>query len=308
MNARNCVPPHIERLLRDRGAVIDVAGTKAIYEPLLARQSRESVLRVTDLAYGDDARHRLDVYTPDVPAPRARPVLVFLHGGGFLRGDKGERANIAYEFARAGYVIVLPNYRLAPTHRWPAGAQDVTSVLQWLARHAAEHGGDPARVIVAGESAGAAHVAASTLVRRFHAADAVRPLGVALISGTYNVRLEGLARAQFGIATPDPRNEAYFGPNRAAWDAMATVDLVDAAPFPLLVTYAELDPPQMQVQAGELFATLVSRRGFQPALQVIRGHDHLSQVYSIGTGDDSLAGVLRDWCTRLLERPDPTIN
>lgn len=298
------IPEEIAAQLRRRGPVIDVAGTQALYGPLLARQSRDGVRVVTDLAYGEDARHRLDVYIPQAQAPHG--VLVFLHGGGFLRGDKGERANVGYAFARDGYVVVLPNYRLAPAHRWPAGAHDVAAVLRWVEVNAKNYDAGAAPVLVAGESAGAAHVAASRLVRRF-ADTAPAPAGVALISGPYNARLEAMARAQFGIATPDPRNEAYFGADLAAWNEMSTVDLVDAAPFPLLLTYAELDPAQMQVQAGELFARLVSRHGFQPALRVIRGHDHLSQLYSIGTGDDSLAGVLREWLARVREGRDTAV-
>lgn len=298
------IPEDIAAQLRRRGPVIDVAGTKALYAPLLARQPRDGVRVETDLAYGDDARHRLDVYVPQAQAPHG--VLVFLHGGGFLRGDKGERANVGHAFARDGYLVVLPNYRLAPSHRWPAGALDVAAVLRWVAEHAGTYDAGAVPVVVAGESAGAAHVAASRLLKQF-AETAPAPAGMVLISGPYNPRLEGLARAQFGIATPDPRNEAYFGADPAAWDGMSTVDLVDVAPFPVLMSYAELDPPQMQVQAGELFARLVSRHGFRPALRVIRGHDHLSQLYSIGTGDDSLAGVLRAWLARLREGRDTSV-
>jgi acetyl esterase len=58
----------------------------------------------------------------------------------------------------------------------------------------------------------------------------------------------------------------------------------------MLITYAELDLVQMQVQAGELFARLVTRHGFSPELQIIRGHNHLTQVYSLNTGDESLSG------------------
>jgi acetyl esterase len=292
------IPEEIAAQLRRRGAVIDVAGTKALYEPLLARQPRDGVRVVGNVAYGEDARHRLDAYIPEA---KTIGVLVFFHGGGFLRGDKGERANVGYAFARAGYLVLMPNYRLAPAHRWPAGPEDVATVLRWVAAHAREFGADPAHVVLAGESAGAAHVAASRLVRRF-ADTAPAPAGVVLLSGPYNARLEALARAQFGIATPDPRNEAYFGPDVAAWDAMSTVDLVDVAPFPLLISYAELDPPQMQVQAGELFARLVSRHGFQPGLQVVRGHDHLSQLYSIGTEDGSLFAPLRAWTAQAISQ------
>ena len=108
-------------------------------------------------------------------------------------------------------------------------------------------------------------------------------------SGVYDVELERLARKQFGVATPDPRNDAYFGLDGERHSEMSTVRNIDAAPVPTLITYAELDPPQMQVQAGELFAALVTRHGFAPELCVVRSHNHLTQVYSINTGDQSLA-------------------
>jgi hypothetical protein len=119
-----------------------------------------------------------------------------------------------------------------------------------------------------------------------------------LLSGSYNARLEARARVQFGIATPDPRNDAYFGPEPAATDAATIVDHIDAAPFPLLIGYAERDLLQMQVQAGELFARLVSRHGFAPALHCWREHNHFSQGYSFGTGDRSVSGPVADFIRR----------
>ena len=155
-------------------------------------------------------------------------------------------------------------------------------------------------MFVAGEWAGAAHVALTTLVRRFHSPTASPIAGILLISGVYNVQLEHMARRQFGISTPDPRNDAYFGSNADALPAMSTVDLIDAAPMPLFMSYAELDMMQMQVQAGELFSRLVTRHGFDPEIAVIRGHNHLSQVYSINTGDDSLSGPMMGFLRRHL--------
>ena len=176
----------------------------------------------------------------------------------------------------------------------------MAAVLRWVASNIGGHGGDPTRVILAGESAGATHAATCALVRRLGPGADAAPLGVAVVSGGgYNPALEGLAREQFGIATPDPRNEAYFGPDPMAWTQMGLVDLADADPFPLFISYAELDPAQMQVQSGELFAHLVRRCGFAPTLRVIRGHDHLSQLYSIGTGDASLLQPLLTWMRRL---------
>lgn len=280
----------ILRAVRAAGPVIDPPAAKALYAPLLADMPRgREPLR--DIAYGADERHRLDVYPP-VDAEGRAPVVVFLHGGGFIRGDKSDREAVGHYFSRHGVLAVLPNYRLGPRHRWPAGAQDVASVLAWARANVAAHGGDPDHIVLAGESAGAAHVAAATLIKRFHPAEGLKIAGAFLASGVYNAELELLARAQLGIATPDPRNEAYFGTDFERYRTMSTVALIDAAPFPLALTYAELDPVQMQAQAGELFARLVTRHGFAPRIGVIANHNHLSQVYAINSGDDALAGPL----------------
>jgi acetyl esterase len=288
------VPPDIEQQVRERGPVLDMPFTRAIYEPLLAKQPRAGVSVVQDLSYGPDSRHRLDIYRPNGSMTALAPVVIVFHGGGFVRGDKSERDNAGLLFARSGLVAVVPNYRLGPANRWPAGTEDVVQALNWARSHVAEHGGDPARIWLLGESAGATHVASATLLRRFHPPGGLPIAGAVLISGVYNLELERRARRQFGISTPDPRNEAYYGSDFERYPAMSIVDQVDAAPFPLLITYAELDLVQMQVQAGELFGRLVTHHGFAPELHVIRGHNHLTQIFSLNTGDESLsAPVLR---------------
>jgi len=280
-------PPEIEVRLREIGAVLDMNATRAMYDPLLARQPRDGVRILRDQAYGAHVRHRLDVYRPE-PGTVPIPMLLVFHGGGFVRGDKGERENAGLFFARQGFLTLVPNYRLGPVDQWPAGALDVAAALDWARSHAADLGGDAQRIWLLGESAGAAHVATATLLRRFHPPSGLGVAGAVLISGVYNVHLERLARAQFGVPTPDPRNEPYFGDDFARYPLMSVVDLVDVKPFPLLITYAERDLLGMQVQAGELFARLVTHHGFAPQLAVIRAHNHLSQVYAINTGDESL--------------------
>jgi triacylglycerol lipase len=285
----------IERQIRAAGPVIDPPFAKALYAPLLDGAPRGGDV-LHDLAYGDDPRHRLDLYLPLLPVANA-PVVIFLHGGGFIRGDKADREQVGHYFSRNGVLAIVPNYRLGPGHRWPAGAWDVSSVLAWARARVASYGGNPEHIVLAGESAGAAHVAAASLVKRFHPPEGLRIAGAFLVSGVYNAQLELLARCQLGIATPDPRNEAYFGTDFAAYDAMSTVELIDAEPFPLAISYAELDPVQMQVQAGELFSRLVVRHGFQPKIQVVRGHNHLSQVYSINSVDEALSARLLAFVT-----------
>jgi acetyl esterase/lipase len=282
----------LEATLRAMGTAIDPPATKALYEELLRDQDQSGSTRIEDLAYGAHPRQRLDVYRPQGLGDGPFPVLVFLHGGGFLRGDKAERVNIGRWFARRGVVTVVANYRLAPESQWPAGAEDAAAALAWACAHVAEHGGDKDLVFLGGESAGAVHAGTAALLKRFR-----RPgsaiAGAVLTSGVYNVELEWKARRQFGTPTPDPRNEAYFGTDFAGYRGCSTLRLVDTAPFPVLLTYAELDPPQMQVQTGQLFAELVTEHGFDPDLRVVPAHNHLSQLFAINVQDDTLGEMIQ---------------
>jgi acetyl esterase/lipase len=281
--------------LRALGPAASLPNVAALYEPLLAAQARDSVSVLVDQRYGRHERQELDVYR--CPEHEARPVLVWVHGGGFIRGDKGHRSNIGYWGAREGFVTVLPNYRLAPMNTWPSGPRDIVEVWRWLREHVHLFGGDPHRIVFAGESAGAAHVAAACLMRRFQPED-WQIAGAVLLSGPYNAKLEGLARMQLGIATPDARNDAYFGPDRSTWAAASIIEHIDAQPFPLWISFAEQDLLQMQVQAGELFARLVCHHGFSPELQRLRDHNHFSPGYSIGTEDTALSRALSEFICR----------
>jgi acetyl esterase/lipase len=110
--------------------------------------------RIADVPYGDAAAHRLDVYRHR-SRPTGAPVLVHLHGGSFRRGKKSrETRPLLFRLARRGWVCVSANYRLFPEARFPDAHVDVKRVIAWAREHAAEHGGDPTRVLVAGGSAG----------------------------------------------------------------------------------------------------------------------------------------------------------
>jgi len=93
------------------------------------------------------------IYTPEGSGPF--PVTVYFHGGGFVVGNLDTQDMIARSFAAgAESVVVSVDYRLAPEHKFPAAFDDCWAAVQWAAAHAAELGGDPARIGVAGDSAG----------------------------------------------------------------------------------------------------------------------------------------------------------
>jgi len=284
------------------GPVLDMPATRALYADSGSEIAPDLMRVLRDLPYGSDPLQRLDVYCPPTVASAA-PVVIVVHGGGFVRGDKAERANAGIHFAKAGYLTIVPNYRLAPAHPWPSGAEDVGAVWRWAQQEVRTHGGDTDRMFLLGESAGAAHVAAATLVRRLQPQGGLRPAGIVLVSGPYNAELELRARRQLNIATPDPRNEAYFGADTRLHSQRSIIRLIDADPLPVLITFAELDLIQMQVQAGELFSHLLMRCGFSPEIEMIRRHNHLSQCFSLNTGDDALAGPVARWMEGVARGP-----
>ncbi len=282
--------PEVLAQLRSWGTRANMPEVKAFFSQRTSDLDRSGLSVVADQAYGPHARQRMDIYFPQNHEP-ARPVLLYLHGGGFIRGDKSDRANVGWWGARQGFVTVLANYRLAPEAQWPSGAHDVRAACDHLRDLCGAFGGNPNAIVVAGESAGAAHAAAGVLMTEFQSPKGPCA-GVFLLSGPYDAQLEYMARGALGIPTPDPRNDAYFGVTHPDWAAVSIVECVDAAPLPVAVAMTERDLPQMQVQAGALFSRLVTRHGFQPDFLVIPEHNHFSAAAALGTEDQSLADPL----------------
>lgn len=115
---------------------------------------RHGVVIKRDLAYGDLPQQRLDIYERS-GRRRPSPVVLYIHGGGFRFFDKGTHWAMGTRFAREGYLVFNIDYRLAPTHQFPAAVEDVATALRWIVRHAPAMGGDLSQLILAGESAGA---------------------------------------------------------------------------------------------------------------------------------------------------------
>ena len=125
--------------------------------------ARESTSCRIDLPYGEGPNETLDVF----PSAHAdAPVLVFIHGGWWRSLDKRDHSFVAPAFTQAGAMVVVPNYALCPSVSIETIALQMTRALAWTYRHAAQHGGDPKRIVVAGHSAGG-HLAAMLLCCRW---------------------------------------------------------------------------------------------------------------------------------------------
>jgi acetyl esterase/lipase len=107
------------------------------------------------IGYGDLTEIPVRIYWPPTAADTGVPVVVFYHGGGWAIGDLDTHDAVARAHAvSAEAIVVSVDYRLAPEHPFPAGINDSWAALRWVGEHAAELGGDPNRIAVAGDSAG----------------------------------------------------------------------------------------------------------------------------------------------------------
>jgi len=142
---------------------LEVVARTARLHPAAA-PGRHGVEVERNVLYGPDPHwHRFDLYRP-VQRPRPWPIVFYIHGGAFHLASKDTHWIMGLVFARAGFLVVNINYRLAPKDPFPAAIEDACRAWRYLAAHAAELGGDPTRVVIAGESAGGNLAAALALV------------------------------------------------------------------------------------------------------------------------------------------------
>lgn len=266
-----------------------LAACRALFdEEQRALASRTPVL-ARNIAYGPHERQRLDLYGSLADEPR--PVLLFVHGGGFVQGDKGGKdegdwpnAAVGMMAAGMGMVGAVMNYRLAPDNSWPAGSEDVGAAVDWLRAHVAQHGGDPARIVLLGTSAGAVHVAGFLRLRPDHT-DLVR--GAVLLSGLY------------GYTPLDPKDERYYGAP-GSYDEKAPREAVAATALPLLLACAQFDPPRFQAEFLGLMSERLERHGAMPRAVTLSGHNHYTMAMHLGTSDTRLADEIARFAEDIL--------
>ena len=158
--------PDLVAKIAAMGRVVDPENTGKLYAPLQEKEPYAGVKLTRDVKYGNDARNVVDVFVPET-GTAGRPVLMFVHGGGMVRGTKNAPDSPYYDnvmlfAAHHGMVGVDIEYRLAPQFPWPAGNEDLAAVVRFLTDKAADFGIDPKRMYLMGHSAGAPHVASSS--------------------------------------------------------------------------------------------------------------------------------------------------
>ena len=160
--------------------------------------SPEDVRRFDDIAYGPDPVWQvLDVYRPKKAEGRILPVIVSVHGGGWVYGDKERYQFYCMNLAQRGFAVVNFTYRLAPEFKYPAGMEDTNLVFRWVLNNADKYGFDAGHIFAAGDSAGA-HILAlycAICTNKEYAAEYdfsipqdFAPMAIALNCGAYKIK------------------------------------------------------------------------------------------------------------------------
>ncbi len=256
----------------------------------------DSVRTYRDLRYynGPNAhptKHLLDLYLPRQQT--GFPLLVFVHGGAWTRGDKGAYAG-AYQYLGAAVAgqevgVAVINYRLSPEVMHPEHARDVARAFAWLYRNSGKYGWSPGRIYLIGHSAGA-HLAALVAVDpSYLQALGLTPeiiKGVVAISGVYDLTLGGV--------TAKMLYEPVFGSDpKTLTEASPALRLTKNSP-PFLVLYAQNDLPSLDVQARR-FERALKRAGIQVKAAMIPGRDHVSIISGLAREGDPVRKMVLEF-------------
>lgn len=278
-------PADIAAQIAAIGRVVDPPGTAKIYAPLQKTMPVAGVAAQRDVIYGPGPKQDLDVFTPAAKgAPR--PILIFVHGGAFVGGDKSRSPdgaaspfydNMMIWAVQHGLVGVNMNYTLAPAAQYPVVQHQIAEAVAWARKNAASFGGDPNRVVIWGHSAGAAHVGSFVAHPETYAdiEGAKAPVAAAILtSGIYEFA--------------SPKDNVYYGPTATLQARSSTAGLIQSK-VPLFVIHAELDPEMMVVEAQKLNAAL-TQAGRSHQFLAAAKHGHMSESYAINTADESVSG------------------
>jgi triacylglycerol lipase len=184
-----------------------------------------------------------------------------------------------------GFVGVNTTYRLAPASPWPAGAEDLASVVKWVSGKIAEHGGDPARIYLMGQSAGAVHVAGYVSHPELHQMKGGGLAGAIMVSGIYDLT---------GSPLGDPEI-AYFGSDPSRYAERSSLKGLVESKTSLMISAAELDPPRF-IEQYELAKQAICKGPNGCARTfMLPQHSHMSEVYAINTADTRLTDQILEF-------------
>jgi acetyl esterase/lipase len=244
--------------------------------------SHDEFRLIPDQRYGDDPRQMLDVYRPANDDGKTKPVVVFFYGGKWQSGAKADYLFVGEALASRGFIVVIPDYRLYPQARYPEFIEDGAEALSYVLQHAAEWGGDPRRVSIAGHSAGAYIATMLALDPEFLGAERDRIARVVGLAGPYDF-----------LPLTDPILQTIFStaPDLTLTEPIRHVD--GRAPPMLLAT--GLDDTVVSPRNVVSLASRIREKGGIVETRAYRRIGHVTLIGAIALPFRFLAPVLDDF-------------
>jgi len=232
-----------------------------------------------DIRYGAHLLELLDIYPAGVPNA---PVQVYFHGGGWRASSKNVRGFPAESFVQAGATFVAVDYPLAPQASMDDIVAGARRAIAWLWRHIEDHGGDPRKIYVSGNSAGA-HLAGMLIASGWHErfdvpADVVK--GMAGISGAYDLEPHSLTDVR-GYLNLDPGKVRRNSPIRN----------LPASPLPVVLAVGADEPAEYLRQTRD-YRTALATCGIDAVLLELPGHNHFSIIGELNRPGGALLSAI----------------
>ena len=229
-----------------------------------------------NIAYHPGMPRRLDVYRPEQGT--GHPVIVYIYGGSWSSGNKELYAPAAQRFVPSGFVLVIPDYTLHPQAGYPRQTEEIAAALAWTLDHIADYGGDPRRVVLAAQSAGAQISGLALLEPRWlaaygHSAADVR--GFVGISGVYDFE----AVLAYHSASPRARKllSAILGGEDKAGQA-SPIRYVSAQCPPALLIHGDADTT-VPIEVGRQFHERLTAAGVNSEFVTYPGAGHADILF-----------------------------
>jgi len=246
-----------------------------------------SVLKA-DVPYGDDPQQRLDVYAPK--GAKQAPIVLFVHGGEWTRHDKSEVSFKPKFFNEHGILFVSTNYRLSPAATHPAHASDVAAAIRWVVDHAAEHGGDPHKIVLMGHSAGCHLVTLVALDPRYLAKVDLRPADLAGVVAWSGGAYDLVQKVEQGGSYAGYIKQT-FGESPEAWrDASPAAHTKGVKDRPAFL-FASIEPGKASHQASERMVNLIREAGGNATSKMLEGRDHFGANHFLGAPGDATGKI-----------------
>ena len=236
------------------------------------------------VTYAPGPRHTLDIYAPS-PRQGGAPVVVFFYGGNWEAGDKSIYRFVGAALAAKGLVAIIPDYRIYPEVRFPSFIEDGALAVRWARDHVAEFGGNPARIVLMGHSAGAQIAAMLAFDRRWLAA-------VGLESRRDLKGFVGLAGPYDFLPLDTPTLKSIFGPAGRLADTQP-INFVDGTEPPIFLATGRDDDRVSPGNTARL-ARRIADRGGAATVAIYDRVGHRTLIGAFAPPLRPLAPVLQD--------------